>query len=552
MSYHHPQTEKIELTADEFKKLEAEIQGSNLNTKTKEMVIKSFHFMIWLQGSLEHAKLSIKKLQKLFGVIPHIRKKHRKNKGDEDNKSSTDEGEKDDEGSTGTASNDIAVNADAASNSAVISKKRSGRIPRSKYKNIKEISISHRDLKPGDLCPTLCGGKLYRLKPSAIFKIDGASFACPINYSIERLRCALCGDIQKPDHDISKVKYTNRFISQLIIHKYYLALPMYRIDQYQRIIGVPLPDSTQWRLFNSSYHKLLPAFTELERHAASSSLFHYDDTRVRILSVIKDNKLNPDKKRTGQYTTVVIANSKQGPITLFYSSISHAGENMRALLARRPEGLGSFTTMCDALGDNTLDIKGLIESNRLAHALVKFIDLESISPYDLSRPINDLTKVFENDEKTQGMTDHYRLKYHQNHSKPILDKLKKWMQEQLDHNIVEPGGHFGKVLKYCLKHWHKLTRFLIVAGCPISNNKAERMLKMIIRLRKSSMFHKTEYGAKVCATLLSLIQTAIDHDLNPLDYLNDLLQNADLIVKEPSRWMPWSIRSTLKKMKEAA
>ena len=58
--------------------------------------------------------------------------------------------------------------------------------------------------------------------------------------------------------------------------------------------------------------------------------------------------------------------------------------------------------------------------------------------------------VFENDEKTQGMSDHDRLKYHQKNSKPILDKLKIWMQEQLDQNIVEPGGHFGKVLKYCL------------------------------------------------------------------------------------------------------
>lgn len=77
LSYHHPQPEKIELTSDEFKKLEDEIQGSNLNTKTKEMVIKSIHFMVWLQGSLEHAKLSIKKLQKLFGIIPRIRKKHR-------------------------------------------------------------------------------------------------------------------------------------------------------------------------------------------------------------------------------------------------------------------------------------------------------------------------------------------------------------------------------------------------------------------------------------------------------------------------------------------
>ena len=123
MSYHHPQPEKIELTADEFNEIESEIKSSNLKPKTKEMLTKSLHFMIWLQGSLEHAKLSIKKLQKLFGIIPRIRKRHRKNKGNEENKSSTDEGEKDDEGGTGTSSNDTSVNENATGNSSVVSKK---------------------------------------------------------------------------------------------------------------------------------------------------------------------------------------------------------------------------------------------------------------------------------------------------------------------------------------------------------------------------------------------------------------------------------------------
>ena len=99
---------------------------------------------------------------------------------------------------------------------------------------------------------------------------------------------------------------------------------MYRLDAYQRIMGVPLPDSTQWSLIDKSYQKLFPIFEELERVAAASRLFYYDDTRVRILSVIKDNKENPDKKRTGQYTTVVVvADRKQGPITLFYSRVFH-------------------------------------------------------------------------------------------------------------------------------------------------------------------------------------------------------------------------------------
>ena len=49
LSYHHPQPEKIELTADEFNEIESEIKLSNLRPKTKEMLTKSLHFMVWLQ-----------------------------------------------------------------------------------------------------------------------------------------------------------------------------------------------------------------------------------------------------------------------------------------------------------------------------------------------------------------------------------------------------------------------------------------------------------------------------------------------------------------------
>ena len=108
--------------------------------------------------------------------------------------------------------------------------------------------------------------------------------------------------------------------------------------------------------------------------------------------------------------------------------------------------------MCDALSANTLKTSDAIESNCLAHALVKFIDLESISPYDLSRPINDLTRVFDIIDKTADMSDEDRLLHHKKVSKPILDPLKFWMQEQLDKNKVEASSHFGKILKYCLKH----------------------------------------------------------------------------------------------------
>jgi transposase IS66 family protein len=38
-------------------------------------------------------------------------------------------------------------------------------------------------------------------------------------------------------------------------------------------------------------------------------------------------------------------------------------------------------------------------------------------------------------------------------------------------------------MRYLLRHWPKLTRFLEVAGVPIDNNMCERALKMAIRNR---------------------------------------------------------------------
>ena len=329
-------------------------------------------------------------------------------------------------------------------------------------------------------------------------------------------------------------------------------MPFYRLESYQEAIESPLPDSTQWKLIDEGYAKLKPIFLAMEKVAAQGSLFSYDDTRLKILSVIKHNKENPGNKRTGQFTSVIIAETTSGTVTLFYSSTKHAGENMQALINQRSQSAEKFVTMSDALAANTITHENVIEANCLAHAIVRFIDVESVSPYDLNKPIDDLTKVFEHDEFTKEMSPDDRLTYHQEHSTPIIDSLYTWMTEQMEQNKVEPNSHLGRVIKYCLKHWVKLTRFLSVAGCPLSNNISERALKLIIRIRKASMFHKTEHGAEVCSTLLSIIQTAIDNNVNPVEYFTDLLTNHEYIVKEPEQWLPWNYKGIIAHYKKSA
>lgn len=100
-----------------------------------------------------------------------------------------------------------------------------------------------------------------------------------------------------------------------------------------------------------------------------------------------------------------------------------------------------------------------------------------------------------------------RLKQHQTKSSLVLSELREWIEQQLNERKVEPNSGLGQALRYVLKHWAGLTRFLSVAGAPLDNNIAERALKRAVLLRKNALFYKNEHGAAVGAILLSLIET---------------------------------------------
>ena len=157
-----------------------------------------------------------------------------------------------------------------------------------------------------------------------------------------------------------------------------------------------------------------------------------------------------------------------------------------------------------------------------------------------------MAKVYKNDDQTRGLNKQERLEYHQTHSAPIMDALQKYLIHQLESKQVEPNDSLGKAIRYMLKHWHKLTQFLRIAGAPLDNNIVERALKIPIRGRRTWLFYKTEYGAMIGAVLTSVIYTCALANVNPLDYLIVLQTYKNQIGlspdgdKEPKRWLPWN------------
>ena len=143
------------------------------------------------------------------------------------------------------------------------------------------------------------------------------------------------------------------------------------------------------------------------------------------------------------------------------------------------------------------------------------------------------------------MSAEQRLKFHQEHSAPIIKDLHGWMTEQFEQHLVEPNSSLGKALSYLLKRWDELTLFLRRAGAPLDNNLCEQALKRAILHRKGSMFYKTAKGAEVGDIYMSIIHTCRLCDVNPFEYLQALQHNAQAVIAEAALWLPWNYREQL-------
>jgi hypothetical protein len=69
--------------------------------------------------------------------------------------------------------------------------------------------------------------------------------------------------------------------------------------------------------------------------------------------------------------------------------------------------------------------------------------------------------------RAQGMSPEERLRFHQEHSGPVMEKLHVWLDAQFDERRVEPNSGLGTAISYLLKYWDRLTLFLRQPGAPL-------------------------------------------------------------------------------------
>jgi hypothetical protein len=236
-------------------------------------------------------------------------------------------------------------------------------------------------------------------------------------------------------------------------------------------------------------------------------------------------------------------------IALFFTGAKHAGENIAEVLKRRARGLPAPIQMCDALARNSPKPAGVrtLLANCLAHGRRQFVEVAENFPEECRYVLETLGGVYHNDAlaREQQLSAEERLRFHQEHSKPLMQELQQWMNAQFDEHKVEPNSGLGKAISYLLNHWTKLTLFLSQPRVPLDNNIVERALKKAILNRRNALFYKTLNGAAVGDLFMSLIHTCELNGANPFDYLAELLRHPEELKQKASEWMPWNYREAL-------
>ncbi len=238
--------EQMQLSHADGEALRTRLAGDALTADDRRVLDQVLQWYFWLLFTLQAATFSLKRLRGLlFGEKPKKRK------------TSPPPGASSDfsDGPGGTDSGPAhavaeATQATEAERAPSAGKRRPGhgRQGAEPYRGAEHVVCRHETLAAGARCPVCGRGRLYRVAPGVDIRLDGHALLSAVRYVLEKFRCSACGQVftAAAPAEAGAEKYSARARAVLVLGRYYLGGPLYRLEGYQAMVGVPVSDATQW------------------------------------------------------------------------------------------------------------------------------------------------------------------------------------------------------------------------------------------------------------------------------------------------------------------
>jgi transposase len=152
----------------------------------------------------------------------------------------------------------------------------------------------------------------------------------------------------------------------------------------------------------------------------------------------------------------------------------------------------------------------------------------------------------------RGASADARRAARQARSRPLTDALKTFFEHQLTR--LSGGSDTAEIIRYGLRHWDGLIRFLDDGRIELDTNIVERSMRPQALTRKNALFAGHDDGAENWTILASLIETCKLNGIDPQAWLADVLTR--LVNLWPNNrldeLLPWTWAAARRQQQRAA
>lgn len=174
----------------------------------------------------------------------------------------------------------------------------------------------------------------------------------------------------------------------------------------------------------------------------------------------------------------------------------------------------------------------------------RLVPFRKVDPVAVEFPMGVIKSLFDIEQTAAKVSDSDRHRMRQQIAKPKIDQLTIWLNETRP--FEPPKTKLGEAITYTINRWHGLLTYLDFPFVEISNNGSERSIKPLVLSRRNWLFAGSEDGGKTAATIMSIIETCKRLDINPFEYMKDVLtrfpsaKTSDIDNILPRRWLALS------------
>jgi hypothetical protein len=159
-------------------------------------------------------------------------------------------------------------------------------------------------------------------------------------------------------------------------------------------------------------------------------------------------------QRTGVFTSGIVAAMQGRQIALYFTGPKYAGENLADVLERRAAALPPLIQMSDALSRNVPKLPAGVEmllARCLAHGRRQFVEVAQNFPDQCRYVLETLGEVYGYDAEARerGLSPEERLRFHQEHSQPLMDKLHAWLGHSSPSERRNPTPGWARQSRIC-------------------------------------------------------------------------------------------------------